>query len=521
MRDMHVGEVSDSRNVPRLSHDVYSFMRIVAIVRLVIDLPLGLTPRTAAGLWAGAFASATAGALVGEAMFHSGLPFALAGLAAGGMTRDVWRHHFGVGLSRWSAVVGPIARDILRERSDLRAPDGAPPTIERFEPIPDGITAEVWAGNNMEALRDYVEGPLTRDVNLRNRDKVRANPGRWGTVVARLVEDQRVPGKARMVLMRVDPLWETRPWPHPPGHSPLERFEGPLEFGHTRWGDRVRIPVVDVGPHILVSGDTGAGKSGGLHVILTGNWLPLNLREPTVCTILGDFKGGIELGTYKRMANGYATTVPEFVRLLRRAVMFLQRRSMEWGDSEETIRKVPAFGPDNPAVVVVVDELLPLLRDPEARDLMELLNALGRAPGGISIGATQYPTDGVVPTGIRANYGIRIAYRIGSLVEAKVQLGEDPDLTAEHGPHKIPSGDERYKGVAFLRAVDTGLAEVKTDWIDDDFLASFRAVMDDAGNPKPDTPWLDSDDWWKADPRLNPDSDKGGRGRGRGRKGIT
>jgi len=205
----------------------------------------------------------------------------------------------------------------------------------------------------------------------------------------------------------------------------------------------VVIDLVADGPHLLVGGTTGSGKSELLRSLVAG--LALSCDPEHLAFVLIDYKGG---AAFDRCADlphvaGMVTDLDD--RLAERAMVCLEA---ELRRREQRLRAVGAddlaafralnrggFSPGAgdggplPCLVVAVDEFATL-----AAELPDFLDALvGIAQRGRSLGvhmllATQRPA-GVVTEDIRANTSCRIALRVTDRHDSNDVIGY-PDAAA-------------------------------------------------------------------------------------------
>lgn len=198
-------------------------------------------------------------------------------------------------------------------------------------------------------------------------------------------------------------------------------------------GDPLRVPIgsgrdgpveVDLdrdGPHALVAGTTGAGKSELLRTFVAG--LAARASPAEVSFVLIDFKGGSAFDRCVQLPHTVGVVTDLDGALAARAIRGirreLRRRELllrEAGaiDLLELRRRprAPTDPPVPPRLVVVVDEFATLAT--ELPDVLEALVAVaqrGRSLGLHLVLATQRPA-GVVSDRIRANTSLRIALRL-------------------------------------------------------------------------------------------------------------
>ena len=180
------------------------------------------------------------------------------------------------------------------------------------------------------------------------------------------------------------------------------------------------VDIAAEGPHALVAGTSGAGKSE-----LLQTWIAaLAAANPPerLCFVFVDYKGG---ATFKDLrvphVVGSVTNLDD--RLARRAIASLdaeltrrQKQLAEYGagDLSDYRRRAGADPrlPPFPRLVVVVDELAEMKQQlPQFVDELVRIARIGRSLGVHLVLATQRPA-GVVDGQIRANVDLRICLRV-------------------------------------------------------------------------------------------------------------
>ncbi len=178
------------------------------------------------------------------------------------------------------------------------------------------------------------------------------------------------------------------------------------------------IDMVSDGPHALVAGTTGSGKSELLRTFIVG--LAANYDPADLVFVLIDYKGGSAFDACARLPHvvGMVTDLDD--HLAERALLSLEA---ELHHREAVLRSVAAKdiadyrqagSPEGalPRLVVLIDEFATL-----RTELPDFVSALiGIAQRGRSLGvhlvlATQRPA-GAVDANIRANTNLRIALRM-------------------------------------------------------------------------------------------------------------
>ena len=289
-----------------------------------------------------------------------------------------------------------------------------------------------------------------------------------------------------------------------------------VPIGATAEGPLVLDLVAD-GPHLLVGGTTGSGKSELLRSMVAG--LALSADPDHLALVLIDYKGGAAFDRCAEMPHvaGMVTDLDD--RLAERALVCLEA---ELRHREERLRAVGAEdlaafrartpqpgGDPLPRLVVVVDEFATL-----AAELPEFLRSLvGIAQRGRSLGvhmvlATQRPA-GAVTDDIRANTSCRIALRVTDRHDSNDVI-DSPD--AARIPRRRPGRAMARFGpgelVAFQSALVTGRTPQRSTGLRvgppgsraidtsghqhsdlDSVVEAVRAAHQSLGGAEPRAPW--------------------------------
>lgn len=213
----------------------------------------------------------------------------------------------------------------------------------------------------------------------------------------------------------------------------------------------VYIDLAD-GPHALVAGTTGAGKSEALTTWLLG--LALAMPPWQVNFILVDYKGGAAFAPLAQLPHvaGMLTNLDSGAteRALSSLLAELHRRERVAGQG----------GDIGPRLVIVVDEFRELsLTHPKIMEDLTRIAALGRSLGVSLILATQRP-GGVVDSHIRANASLRLCLRV-------LEAGDSLDVLGDSTAANLPP----IPGRAILDAAGNR-REVQIAWAKPEMVAS-------------------------------------------------
>ena len=263
----------------------------------------------------------------------------------------------------------------------------------------------------------------------------------------------------------------------------------------------ITVDIVGDGPHAIVTGMTGTGKSE-----LLVSWVTAIASvngADRVTFVLADFKGGTAFEPLRALRQVVAVITDLDEEGARRGVSSLtaelrRREAVLAAAGVRDVRDVSM-----PRLVIVVDEFAALLSEhPDLGAVFTDIAARGRALGMHLIIGTQRAS-GVIRDALAANCPLRISLRVGDVADSRLMIGTDAaamlagDASARgHGLVRRPADDEPVAiRVALTAAAD--LRDVGMRWAEADvppspWLPALPAVLplseviDEAG-PSPDT----------------------------------
>jgi S-DNA-T family DNA segregation ATPase FtsK/SpoIIIE len=192
------------------------------------------------------------------------------------------------------------------------------------------------------------------------------------------------------------------------------------------------IDLVRDGPHTLVAGTTGSGKSELLQTLVAS--LALANRPDELAFVLVDYKGGAAFGPCAQLPHTAGLVTDLDAALVERALASLRaelarRESVlaQWGakDVEEhrrLVHRATQLGQPAsplPRLVLVVDEFASLVEElPDFVGGLVGIAMRGRSLGVHLVLATQRP-EGVVSADIRANTNLRLCLAVARDTESR------------------------------------------------------------------------------------------------------
>lgn len=261
----------------------------------------------------------------------------------------------------------------------------------------------------------------------------------------------------------VDRWTETDSLPVRPG-DPVVRRRKPLTLralvgqGAT---SAMHLDLRTQGPHALVGGTTGSGKSEFLQTWVLN--MAASYSPARVTFLFVDFKGGAAFKDCVDLPHSVGMITDLSSHMVRRVLVSLNaelrhREQLLQDHGYKDLATMEKAGVPGcpPSLVLVVDEFAALVREvPEAVDDVVNIAQRGRSLGLHLILATQRPA-GVIKDNLRANTNLRVALRMADasdstdVLDTGLAAGFDPELpgraAAKTGPGRLTVFQSGFSG---------------------------------------------------------------------------
>ncbi|MGY5353977.1 DNA translocase FtsK 4TM domain-containing protein [Wenyingzhuangia sp. IMCC45467] len=263
------------------------------------------------------------------------------------------------------------------------------------------------------------------------------------------------------------------------------KMELPIALGKTIANETFTFDLAKA-PHMLMAGATGQGKSVGLNAVLTS--LLYKKHPAEVKFVLVDPKK-VELTLFNKIERHYLAKLPDtddaIITDTTKVVHTLNSLCIEMDNRYDLLKdamvrnikeynekfKARKLNPNDghkflPYIVLVIDEFADLIMTAgkEVETPIARLAQLARAIGIHLIVATQRPSVNVITGIIKANFPLRIAFRVTSKIDSRTILdAPGADQLIGRGDLLISSGNDLIRVQCAF--VDTPEVEKITDFI--------------------------------------------------------
>ncbi len=197
-------------------------------------------------------------------------------------------------------------------------------------------------------------------------------------------------------------------------------------------------------PHLLIAGATGQGKSVGLNTVIASL---LYKKHPSELKFVLIDPKKVELTLYTRLERHFLATIPgieePIITDTQSVINTLNSLTIEMDQRYDLLKmgqvrnikeyntkfKERKLNPDKghrylPYIVLIVDEFADLIMTAgkEIETPLARLAQIARAVGIHLVIATQRPTTNIITGVIKANFPVRIAFRVTSMIDSRTIL---------------------------------------------------------------------------------------------------
>ena len=263
------------------------------------------------------------------------------------------------------------------------------------------------------------------------------------------------------------------------------KFELPIALGKTIANESYVADLAKM-PHLLMAGATGQGKSVAISAMIISL---LYKKHPFELKFVLIAPKGVELSLFSKIERHYLAKLPDSEKAIitdtRKAIRTLKSLMIEMDNRYELLKDAqvrnmqeynikfiqrqlnPLYGHRFlPYIVLVIDEFADLITTAgqEIETPITRLAQLARIVGIHLIISTQRPSVNVITGAIKANFPVRLAFRVAAKVDSRTILDTgDTDQLIRCGDMLLSTGCDVVRlQCAFI---DTTEVEVLTEYI--------------------------------------------------------
>lgn len=230
----------------------------------------------------------------------------------------------------------------------------------------------------------------------------------------------------------------------------LDRYQVPIICGVDSLGNQIVFDMAER-PHMLISGETGSGKSSLLRAIITS--LITTQDSKRIRFILGDLKRS-EFGLFRRLPHVESVSVD--ITSLEDVLENVETEMQHRGDllDRAEVTHINALSEPLPYLIIAIDEVGLLRNEKRIMEIIENISSIGRSLGVLLMLSMQRPDAKVLDGRLKNNLTVRISGRQSNKINANVA--------------GLP-GAETIGQTQFGRMlIDLdGIKRVQTPWIDE------------------------------------------------------
>jgi len=320
-------------------------------------------------------------------------------------------------------------------------------------------------------------GEVVADTGITFTHMAGVSNGRWHQWSAQLAQ-LNDPERVESLVDVLPQLVRLREFVRQSGHSLS------VEIGDAIDGP-FKIDLVGDGPHALIVGTTGSGKSEFLRTLITA--LCVRYSSEALNLVLIDFKGGSTFDEFHDLPHVADVVsdldVDQIDRMLAGLQIEIHRREQLL--REMNIRDIASLlstGRSLSRLVIIVDEFAVLAhRYPEHMKTFVAIASQGRSLGLHLVLASQRVT-GAITDDIRANTDLRIAFRVADSSESRDVVG----------CAKAAEISKAQPGRAFVKGSGGEVVEVQTAVVMNEDLDKLENLCEVHNDAPARRPWSDA-----------------------------
>ncbi|MFB4471846.1 FtsK/SpoIIIE domain-containing protein [Oceanobacillus caeni] len=224
----------------------------------------------------------------------------------------------------------------------------------------------------------------------------------------------------------------------------------PIVAGQNLEGNVFSFDLV-TNPHILIAGETGGGKSSAIRSILS---TLIQVKKPDeLQLLLGDLKRS-EFHLFKNIEHveGVYHSANELKAPLKKIKREMERR----GDKldEAGVNSIDELKEKLPYIVICIDEVRLLKKEPDVMDIIEEVSSIGRSLGIFLILAMQRPDSKLLEGALKVNLTVRMGFKTADKTNSKIIGTKGAEKT------NIPG--------RMILGVNSNFQEIQSPWLSND-----------------------------------------------------
>jgi S-DNA-T family DNA segregation ATPase FtsK/SpoIIIE len=203
----------------------------------------------------------------------------------------------------------------------------------------------------------------------------------------------------------------------------LKKYRLPVVVGRDQFGNMIVYDMVEANtPHLLISGETGSGKSSMVRVVLST--LIQYMSPDKLHLYLGDLKNS-EFHFLRRVKHVKEVCMEEIeMKIMLQKVWkeIRERRKLMEEYEVDHIDEYNKLNPDKqkPYILLAIDEVAMLQDEKECMTTIEKISAVGRALGVFLMLSMQRPDAKVLDGKLKLNMTVRMGFKCDSTINSNI-----------------------------------------------------------------------------------------------------